>query len=109
MFFSRSNKALADSLDRATDPQDPLVNRLLRLMATQAMSNALYFSTGSCPQDQYYHYGTGTLFLSVVIEITFVHQPFLLLVWETGRGNLPSSQTRQTPVFIGKEGKKPQE
>ncbi|KAM3838279.1 DIS3-like exonuclease 1 [Diretmus argenteus] len=54
---TRSNKALADSLDRAVDPQDPLVNRLLRVMATQAMSNALYFSTGTCPQDQYYHYG----------------------------------------------------
>uniref|UniRef100_UPI003AACCDD1 DIS3-like exonuclease 1 isoform X2 n=1 Tax=Centroberyx gerrardi TaxID=166262 RepID=UPI003AACCDD1 len=54
---TRSNKALAESLDRAVDPQDPLVNRLLRVMATQAMSNALYFSTGACAQDQYYHYG----------------------------------------------------
>lgn len=54
---TRSNKALADSLDHAVDPQDPLVNRLLRIMATQAMSNALYFSTGACPEDQYYHYG----------------------------------------------------
>ncbi|XP_066512745.1 DIS3-like exonuclease 1 [Hoplias malabaricus] len=54
---TRSNKALADSLDRAVDPQDPLVNRLLRMMATQAMSNALYFSTGACPEEQYYHYG----------------------------------------------------
>ncbi|KAM6980009.1 DIS3-like exonuclease 1 [Aplochiton taeniatus] len=54
---TRSNKALADSLDQAVDPQDPLVNRMLRVMATQAMSNALYFSTGSCSQDQYYHYG----------------------------------------------------
>ena len=53
----RSNKALADSLDRAVDPRDPLVNRLLRVMATMAMSNALYFSTGACPVDQYYHYG----------------------------------------------------
>ncbi|KAG7468253.1 hypothetical protein MATL_G00140980 [Megalops atlanticus] len=54
---TRSNKALADSLDRAVDPQDPLVNRLLRMMATQAMSNALYFSTGACSQDQFNHYG----------------------------------------------------
>ncbi|XP_029000136.1 DIS3-like exonuclease 1 [Betta splendens] len=52
-----SNKALAASLDRAVDPQDSTVNRLLRMMATQAMSQALYFSTGSQPQDQYYHYG----------------------------------------------------
>lgn len=57
LFVFRSNKTLADSLDQAMDPQDPLVNRLLRVMATQAMSNALYFSTGACPEDQYYHYG----------------------------------------------------
>ncbi|KAM9367045.1 DIS3-like exonuclease 1 [Symphorus nematophorus] len=54
---TRTNKALADSLDRAVDPQDPLVNRLLRMMATTAMSQALYFSTGLESQDQYYHYG----------------------------------------------------
>ncbi|MED6257595.1 DIS3 mitotic control [Ataeniobius toweri] len=54
---TRTNKALADSLDRAVDPQDPLVNRLLRMMATQAMSQAVYFSTGAQPEDQFYHYG----------------------------------------------------
>ncbi|KAM9825589.1 DIS3-like exonuclease 1 isoform X1 [Syngnathus typhle] len=54
---TRSNKALADSLDKAVDPQDSLLNRLLRMMATQAMSQAMYFSTGAIPQDQYYHYG----------------------------------------------------
>ncbi|XP_061743440.1 DIS3-like exonuclease 1 [Nerophis ophidion] len=54
---TRSNKALADSLDQAVDPQDPLLNKLLRMMATQAMSQALYFSTGAISQDQYYHYG----------------------------------------------------
>ncbi|XP_015252192.1 PREDICTED: DIS3-like exonuclease 1 [Cyprinodon variegatus] len=52
-----TNKALADSLDQAVDPEDPLVNRLLRMMATQAMSQALYFSTGSQPDHQFYHYG----------------------------------------------------
>ncbi|XP_045889168.1 DIS3-like exonuclease 1 [Micropterus dolomieu] len=54
---TRTNKTLADSLDQAVDPQDPLVNRLLRMMATTAMSQALYFSTGLESQDQYYHYG----------------------------------------------------
>lgn len=53
----RTNKALADSLNQAVDPEDSVVNRLLRMMATQAMSQALYFSTGARPQDQYYHYG----------------------------------------------------
>lgn len=52
-----SNKALAESLDAAVDPQDPQVNRMLRMMATHAMSQALYFSTGALPQEMYYHYG----------------------------------------------------
>ncbi|KAM3926404.1 DIS3-like exonuclease 1 [Leptodactylus fuscus] len=54
---TRTNKTLADSLDKANDPSDPLVNRLLRTMATQAMSNAQYFSTGSYTEDEFYHYG----------------------------------------------------
>ncbi|XP_055134039.1 DIS3-like exonuclease 1 isoform X20 [Symphalangus syndactylus] len=54
---TRSNKTLADSLDNAKDPHDPIVNRLLRSMATQAMSNALYFSTGSCAEEEFHHYG----------------------------------------------------
>ncbi|XP_058486283.1 DIS3-like exonuclease 1 [Solea solea] len=52
-----TNKALANSLDQAVDPEDALVNRLLRMMTTQAMSEALYFSTGSQSLDQFYHYG----------------------------------------------------
>ncbi|XP_009468298.1 PREDICTED: DIS3-like exonuclease 1 [Nipponia nippon] len=54
---TRSNKALAESLDKANDPVDPIVNTLLRSMATHAMSNALYFSTGSCPEEEFHHYG----------------------------------------------------
>lgn len=54
---TRTNKALAESLDRAVDPEDPLVNRLLRMIATHAMSQAVYFSTGAQPEDQFYHYG----------------------------------------------------
>ncbi|XP_069722504.1 DIS3-like exonuclease 1 isoform X1 [Phaenicophaeus curvirostris] len=52
-----SNKALAESLDKANDPLDPIVNKLLRSMASHAMSNALYFSTGSCPEEEFHHYG----------------------------------------------------
>ncbi|XP_060031688.1 DIS3-like exonuclease 1 [Erinaceus europaeus] len=54
---TRSNKTLADSLDNANDPSDPVVNKLLRAMATQAMSNALYFSTGDCAEEDFQHYG----------------------------------------------------
>lgn len=54
---TRSNKTLAESLDKADDPLDPIVNKLLRSMATHAMSNALYFSTGSCSEEEFHHYG----------------------------------------------------
>ncbi|XP_077988799.1 DIS3-like exonuclease 1 [Glandiceps talaboti] len=52
-----SNKNLAESLDSCVDVKDPDFNKILRTLATYAMSNALYFSTGSLSRDQYYHYG----------------------------------------------------
>ncbi len=86
---SRSNRALADSLEQAVDPQDPLVNKLMRMMATQAMSNALYFSTGACPEEQYYHYGTCfsfchhyRSFVISLLQITdAIGQIFVVVVW----------------------------
>ncbi|XP_076305106.1 DIS3-like exonuclease 1 isoform X2 [Tachypleus tridentatus] len=54
-----SNRSLAASLDKAVDPKDPIVNKVLRMLAVRAMSQARYFSTGSyCPED-FYHYGLG--------------------------------------------------
>lgn len=52
-----SNALLAESLDKAVDPKDPNVNLLLRALATRAMSEAEYFSTGSFTKDDFYHYG----------------------------------------------------
>jgi len=52
-----SNKLLAESLDRCVDPQDPNVNMLLRSLATQAMEQAVYFSTGSQLASKWEHYG----------------------------------------------------
>jgi len=52
-----SNKALAESLDRCSDAQDPTVNFLLRSLATSAMVQAVYFSTGSMKQEEWSHYG----------------------------------------------------
>lgn len=34
-----------------------LSSQILRTLATQAMSNALYFSTGSVSSEEYFHYG----------------------------------------------------
>ena len=52
-----SNVSLAASLDAAVDPDDPLVNQLLRMLATRAMVKALYCSTGSLEPEQLHHYG----------------------------------------------------
>ena len=52
-----SNKALANSLDACIDKNDPNVNMLLRSLATQAMEQAIYFSTGGKPADEWEHYG----------------------------------------------------
>nr|CUU99529.1 hypothetical transcript [Hymenolepis microstoma] len=54
-----SNKSLSASLAKCIDANDPEVNNLLRQLATRAMTNALYFSTGSedLTRDQFGHYG----------------------------------------------------
>eukprot|EP01105_Mastigella_eilhardi_P006786 TRINITY_DN1830_c0_g1_i6.p1 TRINITY_DN1830_c0_g1~~TRINITY_DN1830_c0_g1_i6.p1 ORF type:complete len:1151 (+),score=241.45 TRINITY_DN1830_c0_g1_i6:1094-4546(+) len=52
-----SNKSLAESLQRARHPTKPEVNQLLRNLATRAMSEAMYISTGNTPVSEFYHYG----------------------------------------------------
>lgn len=52
-----SNRALSDSLNQCNDPNDPIVNHLLRGLATYAMVQALYFSTGSVKEELWEHYG----------------------------------------------------
>ncbi|MFH4974380.1 hypothetical protein AB6A40_001089 [Gnathostoma spinigerum] len=50
-------KALADSLDKAVDNKNPMVNVLLRMLTTRCMTQAVYFSSGSLPPSQYIHFG----------------------------------------------------
>ncbi|XP_013780030.1 DIS3-like exonuclease 1 [Limulus polyphemus] len=57
--LTNSNRSLAVSLDEAVDPKDPIVNKVLRMLATRAMSQARYFSTGSYSLEDFYHYGLG--------------------------------------------------
>ena len=52
-----TNKSLATSLDNCTDSKDWTVNFLLRNIATSAMEQARYFSTGSREQEKWSHYG----------------------------------------------------
>ncbi|EYC22070.1 hypothetical protein Y032_0018g3697 [Ancylostoma ceylanicum] len=55
-----SGKALADSLDRCVDQSNPMMNRLLRMLTTRCMTQAVYFSAGTVPVQQYQHFGLAT-------------------------------------------------
>ena len=52
-----SNLELARSLDKATRIGDPQFNRLVRIMTTRAMNQAVYFCTGEVEPGQFGHYG----------------------------------------------------
>jgi len=52
-----TSKSLSDSLDKAVREGDSYFNELLRILATRCMTQALYFSSGTLPQSQFYHYG----------------------------------------------------
>lgn len=52
-----SNKSFSKSLDAAVIPGRPFFNTLLRIMATRCMQQALYFSSGTKTQEEFYHYG----------------------------------------------------
>ncbi|KAG6546222.1 hypothetical protein Mapa_012260 [Marchantia paleacea] len=51
-----TSKALADSLDHAVGG-DPYFNKLIRILATRCMTQALYFSSGDCTPPEFHHYG----------------------------------------------------
>ncbi|XP_009369787.2 exosome complex exonuclease RRP44 homolog A [Pyrus x bretschneideri] len=51
-----SSKALADSLDSAVG-DDPYFNKLIRILATRCMTQAVYFCSGDLSPPEYLHYG----------------------------------------------------
>ncbi|XP_062144128.1 exosome complex exonuclease RRP44 homolog A isoform X2 [Alnus glutinosa] len=51
-----SSKALADSLDHAVG-DDPYFNKLIRILATRCMTQAVYFCSGDLSPPEYQHYG----------------------------------------------------
>ncbi|XP_075661191.1 exosome complex exonuclease RRP44 homolog A-like [Castanea sativa] len=51
-----SSKALAESLDRAMG-DDPYFNKLIRILATRCMTQAVYFCSGDLSPPEYHHYG----------------------------------------------------
>ena len=50
-------KDLAVSLDLAHIKGDPYFNTMLRILATRCMMQALYFSSGTLPYEEFQHYG----------------------------------------------------
>ncbi|XP_041376230.1 exosome complex exonuclease RRP44-like [Gigantopelta aegis] len=50
-------KRLADSLDEAVFADNPYFNTMLRIMTTRCMMQAVYFSSGTLPPDEFNHYG----------------------------------------------------
>ncbi|ETW85530.1 putative exoribonuclease [Heterobasidion irregulare TC 32-1] len=52
-----SSGALAASLDKCTDPDEPAFNTLVRIMATRCMLSAEYFCSGSVSSETFGHYG----------------------------------------------------
>lgn len=55
--LTESGKGLADSLNRCVDKRNPMLNRLLRMLTTRCMTQAVYFSAGTVPVPQYQHFG----------------------------------------------------
>lgn len=51
------SRALAASLDAAVRPDDPYFNKLVRIMTTRCMTQALYFGSGDLSPPEYFHYG----------------------------------------------------
>ncbi|KAK2737776.1 exosome catalytic subunit dis3 [Myotisia sp. PD_48] len=52
-----SSLALANSLDKCVDPQNPFFNTLIRIMATRCMTSAEYFCAGAHAETEFRHYG----------------------------------------------------
>jgi exosome complex exonuclease DIS3/RRP44 len=53
----RCPQTLAASLDRAVRAEDGYFNKLVRIMATRAMTQAVYFASGDLAPPEYHHYG----------------------------------------------------
>ncbi|KAJ3012471.1 exosome catalytic subunit dis3 [Thoreauomyces humboldtii] len=55
-----TSKSLADSLDHAVVPSDPYVNKLIRILTTRCMMQAVYFCSGVVAEQDFWHYGLAT-------------------------------------------------
>eukprot|EP01028_Stygiella_incarcerata_P010848 TRINITY_DN585_c1_g1_i1.p1 TRINITY_DN585_c1_g1~~TRINITY_DN585_c1_g1_i1.p1 ORF type:complete len:1040 (+),score=299.57 TRINITY_DN585_c1_g1_i1:95-3214(+) len=57
-FDTATSKALSESLEAVPSPSDrPYLNRLVRILTTRCMQQAVYFPSGDVTPDQFHHYG----------------------------------------------------
>jgi len=52
-----SSKELAESLDRAVKGDDAYFNKLVRILTTRCMNQAVYFCTSEVDRQEFFHYG----------------------------------------------------
>ncbi|KAK2706097.1 exosome complex exonuclease RRP44-like [Artemia franciscana] len=54
---TRNGKELSDSLEQAQIKDNPYANTLLRMITTRCMMQAVYFCSGTLPENLFLHYG----------------------------------------------------
>ncbi|KKK14259.1 hypothetical protein P175DRAFT_0560250 [Aspergillus ochraceoroseus IBT 24754] len=98
-----SSGALADSLDRCVDSENPFFNTLVRILATRCMTSAEYFSAGAHAESEFRHYGLAspiyTHFTSPIRRYAdlLVHRQLAAAIGyegEDGRASIEGSMTR---------------
>jgi exosome complex exonuclease DIS3/RRP44 len=55
-----NSKSLGQSLDSAVNQSDPFFNKLVRILTTRCMMQAVYFCSGMQAREQFRHYGLAT-------------------------------------------------